>query len=65
MKRVADVLVLGSGHNGLAAAVFLARRGLQVTVFEEKNVIGGATRTEFPFPKAPNLGTSSGSYLLG
>ena len=60
-----DVLVLGAGHNGLVAAVFLARAGLRVTVVDEKDAIGGACKTERPFPKAPNLATSTGAYLLG
>jgi phytoene dehydrogenase-like protein len=64
-KPGTDVAVIGAGHNGLVAAVMLARRGLKVTVFEEKATIGGATKTEYPFTKAPKLGTSSGAYLLG
>jgi phytoene dehydrogenase-like protein len=65
LNPTSDVLIIGSGHNGLAAAAFLARKGLTVTVLEEKSMIGGATRTEKPFKQAPNLGTSSASYLLG
>jgi hypothetical protein len=38
---------------------------LQVEVFEEKSVVGGACRTEYPFPKVPGLGHSTGAYLLG
>jgi phytoene dehydrogenase-like protein len=60
-----DVLILGAGHNGLVAAVFLARAGLKVTVLEEKAMIGGACKTERPFARAPNLATSTGAYLLG
>lgn len=60
-----QVLIVGAGHNGLIAATMLARSGLQVTVLEEKAMIGGATKTEFPFKKAPELGTSTASYLLG
>ena len=60
-----DVVVLGAGHNGLVAAVLLARAGLDVTVVEEKATVGGACKTERPFPKAPNLATSTGAYLLG
>ncbi|HEX4448030.1 MAG TPA: NAD(P)/FAD-dependent oxidoreductase [Polyangiaceae bacterium] len=60
-----DVLVLGAGHNGLVAAVLLARAGLSVTVFEEKATVGGACKTERPFPRAPNLQASTGAYLLG
>jgi phytoene dehydrogenase-like protein len=60
-----DIAIIGAGHNGLVAAVILARHGLKVTVLEEKTTIGGATKTEYPFAKAPTLGTSSGAYLLG
>ncbi len=60
-----DVLVLGAGHNGLVAALLLAKAGLSVRVLEEKAVVGGACRTERPFARAPDLGTSTGAYLLG
>src|SRR4051812_50201740 len=60
-----DVAMIGAGHNGLVAATFLARAGLGVTVLEEKATVGGAAKTEYPFARAPKLGTSTGAYLLG
>src|SRR3954452_2993024 len=61
----ADAVVVGGGHNGLVAATLLARQGLSVVVLERDSVIGGAARTEQPFPRVPGLRQSTGSYLLG
>ncbi|HEY1066600.1 MAG TPA: NAD(P)/FAD-dependent oxidoreductase, partial [Pirellulales bacterium] len=61
----ADVCVVGAGHNGLITAVFLARAGLRVVVCDEREEVGGACKTERPFPRAPQLATSTGAYLLG
>lgn len=58
-------IVIGAGHNGLVTAILLARQGLDVTVIEERDTVGGAVKTECPFFKVPDLRHSTGSYLLG
>ncbi|MBT6134445.1 MAG: NAD(P)/FAD-dependent oxidoreductase [Emcibacteraceae bacterium] len=42
MKKY-DVIVIGSGHNGLTNGAFLAKAGLDVLVVEKNDYIGGAT----------------------
>jgi phytoene dehydrogenase-like protein len=46
MSRTVDAVVIGSGHNGLVAAAYLAGAGWDVEVVERNAVAGGAVATE-------------------
>ena len=41
-----DAVVVGSGPNGLSAAITLQQRGLSVLLLEGKSTIGGGMRSE-------------------
>lgn len=51
-----DGIVIGSGHNGLVTACYLAKAGKRMLVLERRDTIGGAvcTETMFESPRFPH-----------
>jgi len=45
MRKTRKVVVIGAGPGGLAAAILLARSGVEVTVLEKRSTVGGRTST--------------------
>ncbi len=59
-----DSVVVGGGHNGLAAAAYMARSGLSVLVLEARERLGGACTAERPFADQRYV-VSPCAYLVG
>ena len=52
-ERSEKIAVIGAGPAGLSAAVFLAREGLKVTIFEKAPAAGGLLRYGIPAYRLP------------
>jgi phytoene dehydrogenase-like protein len=57
-----DVVIVGGGHNGLAAAFYLAKAGLKPLVIERRDIVGGGAITSELHPgfRCPTLTHSTG-----
>ncbi len=71
LPETLDAVIVGAGHNALAAALHLSARGWQVGVFERASSPGGAIRTgEYTLPgfrhdwAAMNLSLFAGSAFF-
>ena len=61
MPQGYDAVIVGGGHNGLAAAAYLGRAGLRTLVLEQRPVLGGAAVSQHPWP---GFTVSTLSYVL-
>ncbi|MCC5926242.1 MAG: NAD(P)/FAD-dependent oxidoreductase [Bacteroidetes bacterium] len=52
MNNRFDAIIIGSGHNGLTTAGYLAKAGKKVLVLERRDTLGGAVCTETMFQSA-------------
>src|SRR5215218_2405320 len=59
-----DAVVIGGGHNGLAAAAYLARADQSVLVLERRERLGGACTLEQPFEDERFI-VSPCAYVVG
>ncbi|MDR3602113.1 MAG: putative selenate reductase subunit YgfK [Desulfosporosinus sp.] len=58
------IAVIGAGPSGLSAAYFLAKAGLDVTVFEQLDKAGGAVRYLIPSAKIPRAAIEKDVELI-
>ena len=61
---IADVIIVGAGHNGLACAAYLAKAGRRVVVLEGQGVLGGLSGTEETVKEAPGFQMNTGALDL-
>jgi phytoene dehydrogenase-like protein len=59
-----DAIVIGGGHNGLAASAYLAGDGDHTVVLEARPKTGGAASTDAPFEDAPEFKMTTYSYVV-
>ena len=61
MKNHYEAVIVGGGHNGLVAAFYLARGGLDTLVLEARPMVGGAAVTE---EFSPGYMGAPGAYVV-
>lgn len=54
LKTNKKVAILGSGPSGLACASYLVEQGIDVTVYERKDILGGVLKYGIPPYRLPN-----------
>src|SRR5918995_1023827 len=64
MRGGYEAIVIGGGHNGLAAGAYLARDGLRTVGLEARHKVGGAAATDTPWEEAPEFSVTTYSYVM-
>src|SRR5215203_515953 len=64
MRGGYEAIVIGGGHNGLAAGAYLARDGLKTVVLEARHKVGGAATTDAPWREAAEFNVTTYSYVM-
>lgn len=59
-----DVITVGSGHNGMIAAAYLAKAGLRVLVVERRPVVGGAVCTQEDLISGYKIDVGSSAHVM-
>ncbi len=64
MSKSHEIVVVGGGHNGLTAAAYLSKAGLDVAVVEKKSYVGGGAVTLEANLKGFKHDVASGAHIF-